>query len=190
MNFKEYQDKAKQFATYPSALERDRVSHRYLFLGLIGEVGEATNLIKKVIRGDGPLSEEKLMSELGDVLWYLSLLHYKLESEVDVDKILEYIGWEFEAGEKYSTEITVSLWFFLFTYSSRLIHVSYYAGEPAETELWDCFHSLFFLAYCHGIRVEDIYEQNISKLTDRQKSGTIKGSGETIEERLANVFSE
>lgn len=39
-------------------------------LGLNGETGEVTELIKKEIRGDGPLDREKLKLELGDVIHY------------------------------------------------------------------------------------------------------------------------
>jgi NTP pyrophosphatase (non-canonical NTP hydrolase) len=40
-------------------------------LGLVGEAGEVTELIKKEIRGDGPLNHRELTLELGDVLHYL-----------------------------------------------------------------------------------------------------------------------
>ncbi len=40
-------------------------------LGLVGEAGEVTELIKKEIRGDGPLNRAELTLELGDVLHYL-----------------------------------------------------------------------------------------------------------------------
>lgn len=40
-------------------------------LGLVGEAGEVTELIKKEIRGDGPLDKTELTLELGDVLHYL-----------------------------------------------------------------------------------------------------------------------
>lgn len=41
-------------------------------LGLAGEAGEVTELYKKFIRGDGLLEKDKVLLELGDVLWYIS----------------------------------------------------------------------------------------------------------------------
>ncbi len=43
-------------------------------LGLCGEAGEASELIKKHVFHDRPLDLEKLEKELGDVFWYLSQL--------------------------------------------------------------------------------------------------------------------
>lgn len=50
-------------------------------LGLVGEAGEVTELIKKEIRGDGPLDRRELMLELGDVLHYL----VRIAREYDID---------------------------------------------------------------------------------------------------------
>lgn len=68
--FSTYQTAAAQFAAYPEhkALE-------YTALGL-GEAGEYQGKIKKIFRDDGGiLTEERraeCISELGDVLWYVS----------------------------------------------------------------------------------------------------------------------
>lgn len=47
---------------------------RYVRLGLISEVGEVAGQVKRIIRDDGgvltPERREKLLDELGDVLWY------------------------------------------------------------------------------------------------------------------------
>jgi NTP pyrophosphatase (non-canonical NTP hydrolase) len=43
-------------------------------VGLSGEAGEVLELHKKWLLHGKPLSREKLLLELGDVLWYLTLL--------------------------------------------------------------------------------------------------------------------
>lgn len=43
-------------------------------LGLCGEAGEASELVKKFLFHGKPLDIEKLRYELGDVLWYVALL--------------------------------------------------------------------------------------------------------------------
>lgn len=43
-------------------------------LGLAGEAGEVVDLIKKVVSHGHPLDKDKMVEELGDVLWYLSML--------------------------------------------------------------------------------------------------------------------
>jgi NTP pyrophosphatase (non-canonical NTP hydrolase) len=64
MNFKEYQEKARGTAIYPT-----KFKIIYPTLGLTGEAGEVAEKIKKWIR-DGSLDKEQVEKELGDVLWY------------------------------------------------------------------------------------------------------------------------
>lgn len=54
-------------------------------LGLAGEVGEAVDLLKKVEGHGHELSKVKLLSELGDILWYVAAIatYY----EIDLDKV-------------------------------------------------------------------------------------------------------
>ena len=69
MNFQEYQRKSRETAVY-------NMVTIYPTLGLCGEVGEFANKIKKIYRDDnGLVSKEmydNLLSELGDVLWYVA----------------------------------------------------------------------------------------------------------------------
>jgi NTP pyrophosphatase (non-canonical NTP hydrolase) len=67
--FSEYQQQAQRsMNTKPSLSERKLLGA----LGLTGEAGEVANVIRK-IEGYGYASEvEKLVEELGDVLWSLS----------------------------------------------------------------------------------------------------------------------
>lgn len=43
-------------------------------LGLTGEAGEVADIIKKVIAQGHPLDRDKLVEEVGDVLWYAAML--------------------------------------------------------------------------------------------------------------------
>lgn len=44
----------------------------YMVLGLTGEAGEIANKVKKIIRDDKDIHNADLISELGDVLWYIA----------------------------------------------------------------------------------------------------------------------
>lgn len=63
----EYQEKALGLCRVPKPMRRE-----YLILGLVSEVGEVADLLKRLIRDGDDL--EELPLELGDVLWYLSNL--------------------------------------------------------------------------------------------------------------------
>lgn len=55
----------------------------YYFLGITGEAGEVSEIFKKAVRRGGPNVElsmderEKLIYELGDVLWYVTAIARK-----------------------------------------------------------------------------------------------------------------
>jgi len=86
MEFNEYQKEAIKTAFYTG----DGLI--YCTLGLSGEAGEFAEHVKKMLRDDnGVLTKEKkksLIGELGDVLWYLSVLANELDT--DLESVVEY----------------------------------------------------------------------------------------------------
>lgn len=84
MNFNEYQKKAQTTAFHPP-----KYKIIYPALGLGSEAGEVLGKIKKWLRGDYGRKgidhehKEMLKEELGDVLWYLAILAYELEINLD-----------------------------------------------------------------------------------------------------------
>ena len=83
MLMNEYQESAKKTAVFDK--EHALV---YLTLGLAGEAAEVANKIKKPLRQHGVVelsddSKKELAKELGDVLWYLSLLAGELGYSLD-----------------------------------------------------------------------------------------------------------
>ncbi len=79
MRLNHYQDEAFVTAVYPDI--GDNIV--YPTLGLAGEAGEVANQVKKVLRDDnGVITAERfgeLVSELGDVLWYLAMIAKELD---------------------------------------------------------------------------------------------------------------
>lgn len=71
MQFKEYEQTINKFAIYPEAGRSTPMGLAYCALGLVGEAGEYSEKIKKLIR-DGKLDKPLAAKELGDVLWYLT----------------------------------------------------------------------------------------------------------------------
>lgn len=53
-------------------------------------------------------------------------------------------------------------------------------------ELGDVLWFVSEIATLNGLRITEIMEANIKKLTNRKNAGVIASSGETIEERMAN----
>lgn len=75
MTFDEYQAKAKTTSTINP---KSMTAPYYFALGLNGEAGEIAEKMKKIIRNhDNDMSQldvDDFKKELGDVLWYLSMM--------------------------------------------------------------------------------------------------------------------
>lgn len=89
-----YQRYASDTADYPQETMKEALS--YLGMGVAGEAGEIANKLKKYLRGDYELTDERkanLAEEIGDVLWYLSELSRKLDyelseiAEINIEKL-------------------------------------------------------------------------------------------------------
>ena len=90
MNFSEYQERANATAIYNT-----KFSIMYPTLGLAGEAGEVAEKVKKNIRDNKNIVDERedIAKELGDVLWYVAAvardIGFKLEAiaEMNIEKL-------------------------------------------------------------------------------------------------------
>ncbi len=90
MNFSEYQERANATAIYNTEF-----SIMYPTLGLAGEAGEVAEKVKKIIRDNKNIVDERedIAKELGDVLWYVAAvardIGFKLEAiaEMNIEKL-------------------------------------------------------------------------------------------------------
>lgn len=73
--FNDYQHEAKQYLL-DSVTEHDRMA--YLVAGLCGEAGEVAEKYKRTLRGEH-IKRRDIAHELGDVLWYITLLAEHLD---------------------------------------------------------------------------------------------------------------
>lgn len=85
MDLDTYAAEAAQTAVYPNAGTGSTDALAYATLGLTGEAGELANKVKKILRGDprGWDTREAMISELGDVLWYVAALAAELGISLD-----------------------------------------------------------------------------------------------------------
>lgn len=80
--FQRYIQKAKSFC------DPKTYTIEYLTLGLVEEAGEIAGKVKRTLRGDYPeLPREKLILELGDLLWYFVLILDFLG--VNIEQVME-----------------------------------------------------------------------------------------------------
>ena len=71
LTLEDYQDRAQSTAVYP----RDLRVGEYPVIKLGGEAGEVLNIYGKILR-DGKDRSHLIFDELGDVLWYVTMVAY------------------------------------------------------------------------------------------------------------------
>ena len=76
MNFDEYQKLAMRTANDKSDLINAA-------LGISGEAGECTDIVKKYVYHGHTLDSDELKKELGDVMWYIALFCDKLGTTME-----------------------------------------------------------------------------------------------------------
>lgn len=124
-------------------------------LGMIGELGEVADLIKKARFHGHEMDRTLLVKELGDLLWYLVVFCDQVGLEL-------YPNLQAEKGERTTTQLIqafsydVSLLKTDWRYSSRTIYLFRFFGQ---------------LAGCHGISINEIMTANIAKLQKRYPNG-------------------
>jgi NTP pyrophosphatase (non-canonical NTP hydrolase) len=93
-SFYEYEQLINKTAIYPESGKGTPMALAYCALGTVGEAGEYSEKIKKLIR-DGKLDKPLAAKELGDVLWYVTRsaneLGYTLTdiAEINIVKLLD-----------------------------------------------------------------------------------------------------
>jgi NTP pyrophosphatase (non-canonical NTP hydrolase) len=80
MKFNDYQIEQMKTCN-PKTTNDERIVNAALGLG---EAGEVQNLVKKWKFQGHPLAKDKIVDELGDILWYISLMAYTLGLDLSV----------------------------------------------------------------------------------------------------------
>lgn len=105
MNANEYQALALRTANYE--LE-PKIALAVAGLGLVGEAGEVSEHIKKHLGHGRELDKEKVIKEIGDVLWYTALVCHLMGTDMgevmtaNINKLKERWPDGFDVKSKYA----------------------------------------------------------------------------------------
>lgn len=192
ITLRDYQQEALKTSDETNTLE-------YCVLGLVNEAGEVAGVVKKWLRGDydETVMREKMIGELGDVLWYVAVTADR--AEVDLSKFdhFQEIVWSVEWIDGiskykalYGFDARVK-WRKFFAESCEMAEKcgtigrvmfdkddEFSAYRPDGKDLYQVTHMIRFLGSCLGLTLRDIAAHNIAKLRDRQERGVIRGSGD------------
>ena len=173
MNYIEYADFVKTTDLY----KKDASYNCTVLIGLVSELGEYCDHIKKYLRGDyDTLDKHLLVKELGDILWYATSYYNSRmgdrEKERPVVTSIPHPSFDDNVEARVLTsELVVCV--------MELIKQSMEMDDEEFSTAWNDIHGAIsdnakFLGYTY----EDVLRINYEKLSKRLKDGTIKGSGD------------
>jgi adenylate kinase family enzyme/NTP pyrophosphatase (non-canonical NTP hydrolase) len=102
--FNEYQKQSMRFVKDHPPLTTEQAKLLDWSLGIAGEAGETTEVIKHHIFSHEPLDKMKLVSEMGDILWYIAAMCEA--TDIDLSSVAEYNvnKLDYRYGKGYSDE--------------------------------------------------------------------------------------
>ncbi len=210
MNFKEYIDQAAVTAVYPQRGTYNGLD--YCVCGLVGEVGECFNVLKKCIRDDDwGLTDKKIkkfIQECGGISWYLSQILFEIRVKTpDLDKdLLEYqenLVRKFKKDQDINiNDIDNKIKKMKHILSAACIKSANILNICNNLELielddnnidkcikeigkltFEVLNSIIIFSDVIGVNYIDILKENIKLLTKRKEADTLKGSGDGVEGR-------
>ncbi len=183
MNFSVYQQEALKTALYPNVGS----NILYPMLGLMGEAGEVSGKLSKVIRDDNgvitPQRRDAIKSELGDILWFMATVC----QEANLDMGTLYILAKAAIFNVESAGLFV-LNFRLFqqvSHMSLLVERHIYVSpestdslEPLGTDMTMLLVNMIEICTACSLDIEQVAQANLEKLTSRQQRGVLQGDGD------------
>lgn len=195
MTLNEYSEAIKPFAIYPGHTLGDlgylHPGLRYVVLGLLEETGEVAGVVKKCMRDSDsqytPAAWEKMVKELGDVLWYYTQLLYHLGLLIEDDVCnIKFIKQNpqtvDESMQTAVMEMCVccqDIWRTVahdHPPTQGVLHPDAKARQLVAVSYFLCAWARVVQLF--GLSVSEIMEANIAKLQSRMARGMIGGSGD------------
>lgn len=179
----------------------------YIICGLAGEVGECFEVIKKIIRdNDGKITDtSRIKSEVGDVLWYWSQLLFESgtdvgESDLMADDLQEsVVSKYFTDTQPLKMGDPVFLYQQIFLLSRCHIAISEILrsydkigssedfdehGKEISRLTVNILKILGIFLSTMDIKLSEVMQMNLDKLSARKDAGKLQGSGEALDERV------
>jgi len=166
MKLKDFQNKANE-----TILETCK-NEEYLTLGLASEVGEVAGVVKKFIRGDmdEDTLQDRLTSEVGDILWYISMImKYVIEDDFtpEIDRLV--------AKEPSESLTTREIYSMIKACSVLVANIEVKHRVGMMEQIYRIMQDL--VKICDLELAMDVV---ITKLFARKDAGTLHGDGEGV----------
>ena len=183
MHINDYLEWTASLAMYPGRGTGNIEEKTYLTLGMVGETGELSDKVKKVLR-DELFGETAVKHELGDILWYWTRLvganGLKPEEVMGVWKPASYKVLAHTPIFNQAVHVLVLAGAVAqYTIFTELEMSSGHptGGSPAYTlsRIYNCWR---YACYSFGFMEMEVLLANVTKLEDRKSRRVLKGSGD------------
>ena len=136
-------------------------------LGIIGELGEVTEVLKKYLRGDFDKVErdKRLLKEFGDLIYYIAIDMYL--NEIDFCRICNDNDY---FGNKCKSNLQPN--------DLCCIISGYLDSRFTSFHAFFLIESFDFFINQDGFTLEQVMQANIDKLASRKMRGKISGDGD------------
>jgi len=175
MDIEHYQKFVNKTAFFPKSSQGRNLS--YLVMGIVEEVGEIFEFIVKKETLNKYILEQ-IIKESGDLLWYITAICNEIN--FSLERLMQY------AKVKKNKHISNnSLLIYLGNLSGAVKKMIRDDNEKITDKKSDliinnlCYILIFVLQLCdeNNVKFKVVLEINAKKIKDRQKRGTLKGSG-------------
>ena len=175
MDIEHYQKFVNKTAFFPKSSQGRNLS--YLVMGIVEEVGEIFEfIVKKETLNEYIL--EQIIKESGDLLWYITAICNEIN--FSLERLMQYT--KVKKNKHISNN---SLLIYLGNLSGavkKMIRDDYEKITDKKSDLIInnlCYILMFVLQLCdeNNVKFKVVLEINAKKIKDRQKRGTLKGSG-------------
>jgi len=177
MDIEHYQKFVNKTAFFPKSSQGRNLS--YLVMGIVEEVGEIFEfIVKKETLNENEYILEQTIKESGDLLWYITAICNEIN--FSLERLMQY------AKVKKNKHISNnSLLIYLGNLSGAVKKMIRDDNEKITDKKSDliinnlCYILMFVLQLCdeNNVKFKVVLEINAKKIKDRQKRGTLKGSG-------------
>lgn len=189
MDLAEFQKHAVTFAAYTQV---DGAITLYPSLGIVGECGEVTEKIKKMIRDDNWIMtqdrREEIAKELGDCCWYLANICNDIDRELSLMCDMTSSSMLHHIRNLKLPQLTIHMnrhavliacrlqdWY----YECNSRRAEYMAYEDLPNHISNVITCITEIATICGFTLSEICQKNIDKLTSRKKRNKLSGSGDS-----------
>tara|TARA_Y100000780_G_C13500731_1_gene345981 strand:- start:2 stop:544 length:543 start_codon:yes stop_codon:yes gene_type:complete len=177
MDIEHYQKFVNKTAFFPKSSQGRNLS--YLVMGIVEEVGEIFEfIVKKETLNENEYILEQTIKESGDLLWYITAICNEIN--FSLERLMQYT--KVKKNKHISNN---SLLIYLGNLSGavkKMIRDDYEKITDKKSDLIInnlCYILMFVLQLCdeNNVKFKVVLEINAKKIKDRQKRGTLKGSG-------------